>query len=425
MVTANQKTEIINKVDTFRVINNLRNLVKIPSYHGYEGPKADYVMREMERLGLEVSELILEAPDRRCILGVLLGKGNGRSLLFTAHMDSFWPPYLQESTAHRANVENGKIFGLGTGASYTPLAAALGVVHALKRSDVILNGDVKILATVDELGPKGGAQLAMDSNLQADMCIMGQSTNLDIGVVHTGKVEMEITTSAFAKSVLLAYAERSGVKSDNAVISMHKIMTHLFKMQKEDPYFQKTHPILPGKGAGLYIGSIIGGNTGYGDPTRPAGGADARNRGLASPGPAWCKLRVGARYWPGQTAEGFIDVINRCISTVQKNDPSVFASAETYLNGDNVPLEVPTDSEIVKYLQTNIKLIRNQDPKFVGNIFSTEGPFYSRKGIQQVAWCAPGGSDIGSPEEHVTIDDLMDTTKVYLACALDVCGNSV
>ncbi len=413
--------EIMKQIEEFRAINNLRNLVKIPSYHGNEGPKADYVLREMERIGLETYELILEAPDRRCILGILPGSGKGRSLLFTAHMDSFWPPYMQEDTAHSANVKDGKIFGLGTGASYTPLAAALSVAHTLKKSGKDLKGDIKILATVDELGPKGGASLAMGSKLKADMCIMGQPTNLEIGVVHTGKVEVEITTRAFAKSVLLAFAERSGVKSENAVISMHKIMTQLFKIQKEDPYFQKTNQFLPGKGAGLYIGPIIGGNTGYGDPVRSAGGTEAINRGLASPGPAWCKLRLGVRYWPGQTTQGFIDVINHCIDIVSKEDPSVNAEAKMYLDDNNIPFEVPLKSEIIKILKTNIKFIRKKEPKLVGSVMSTEGPFYAQHGIQAV-WCSPGGSDIGSPEENVSINDFIDTIKIYLACALDICS---
>ncbi len=398
-----------------------RNLVKIPSYHGYEAIKADYVEREMERMGLEVGELILDAPDRRCILGTLRGTGSGKAILFTAHMDAFWPTPLQEEMAHKAEVKGDKIYGLGTGASYAPMTAAFGALDAIRRSGVKLRGDVMLLATVDELGWKSGAKLAAENGLKAEVCIMGQPTGLDIGILHTGKVEVEISTTAYAENVLLAYAERAGIKAANAVVSMHKIMTYLFQMQKEDPYFNQTHPLLPGKGAGLYIGPIIGGSTGYGDPTREAGAEDAKVRGLASPGPAWCRLRVGARYWPGQTAEGFVQTIERWVEKAKQDDPGIQVAVRKYMDHGNVPFEVSPDSPAVKTLQANIRQVQDREPKLIGNVMSTEGPFYAKAGMN-VAWCAPGWLRFGSPEEHVTKQELLDTARIYAGCAIDVCS---
>lgn len=414
--------EVLSKMDEFKLITICRNLVKIPSYLGQEEAKADYVANELRNFGVEVIEMSLptgDAAGRRNVLGILRGNGTGKSLLTGAHLDTFSPAEGQLHP-HDGVIEDGKIYGKGTGDSHANLAAFMEAMDAIKRSGVTLKGDLILAATADELGLKLGAKAILDSGIKADMCLWGDASEspLNIYICNTGKVEVEIRTSGASGFPLAAFAERLRMKTVNAVVSMNKIINYLFMMVKEEPYFHKKHPLLPGEGAGFYIGPIIGGSNGFGDPVRKAG-ASPGGYGLAHPVPTWCRLRVGARYWPGETAEEFVALVNKWINKAKAEDPSIEAEAECYLDGGNVPWETSPDAEIVKILRKSIKSVHGKEPKCSGFIASGEITFYSQAPMDCVWYGC--NMRVRAKDEHVTIKELTDLCRVYIIAILEVC----
>ena len=405
-------------VDEFKTVSILRNLIRIPSYTGEEKAKADYVAKEMERTGLEVIETYIDFENgRRNVLGIIRGDGTGQSLMLCAHQDTHYPR-LGEVGGHDAHIEGDRIYGIGTGDSMTPMAAMFGAVDAIKRSGIPLKGDLIFLTTADEMCFKEGACLLEENGIRADYCVMGEATDLDIGIVHSGKAEVEIKTIGKSGYEIGAYAKRMGQKVSNAILSMNTIINYLLKMEEEDPYFQKTHPLLPGQGAALNIGAIIGGSTGDGDPTRRPG-REPGQFGLAKRTPQYCYLRVNARYWPGQTAEEFYETIKKWVDKAKVEDSSIEAEVNLYLSHGNDPFEISPDADVVQLMKKSIKHVLGKEPKLVGNIYSTEGPFYQRAGMEFV-WCCPGMMRIGT-DEYVTREELMNTTNIYTAMAIKTC----
>jgi acetylornithine deacetylase/succinyl-diaminopimelate desuccinylase-like protein len=405
-------------VDEFKTVSILRNLIRIPSYTGEEKAKADYVAKEMERTGLEVIETYIDFENgRRNVLGIIRGDGTGQSLMLCAHLDTHYPR-LEEVGGHDARIEGDRIYGIGTGDSMTPMAAMFGAVDAIKRAGIPLKGDLIFLTTADEMCFKEGAFLLEENGIRADYCVMGEATDLDIGIVHSGKAEVEIKTIGKSGYEIGAYAKRMGQKVSNAILSMNTIINYLLKMEKEDPYFQKTHPLLPGQGAALNIGAIIGGSTGDGDPTRRPGRKPGQF-GLAKRTPQYCYLRVNARYWPGQTAEEFHETIKKWVDKAKAEDSSIEAEVNLYLSHGNDPFEISPDADVVQLMKKSIKHVLGKEPKLVGNIYSTEGPFYQRAGMEFV-WCCPGMMRIGT-DEYVTREELMNIAKIYTAMAINTC----
>lgn len=410
--------EVLGFVDEFKLLAYLRNLVKIPSYLGQEGQKADYVQRELQRLGVEVVETILgPGLDRRNVLGIVRGTGGGKNILCGAHIDTCWPVEGQEETAHAACVQDDKVYGLGTGDSMTAMAAFLGALDSIKRSGVRLRGDIIFLASVDELGAKSGARLLEENRLRAEACLIGETTgDFDIGVTHSGKVELEITVRGKVPTLLQGFGEKAGLRVVNAVSSMNKVITYLERMTAAEPYFHQKHPRLPGEGAAFYLGPIVGGNTGYGSPYVSPGA----EYGLASPPAIWCKLRCGARYWPGQTATEFVRLVEKWVADARRDFPGFEAEVRCYLDHGNTPVDTPDDAEIVGVLSRCIQHVTGRRPQLVGSVYSTEGPFYARLGMP-VVWTAPGMLRMGRADEHVTIRELVDCGKIYTAAIVETC----
>jgi len=410
----------IEHIDEFKVITYLRNLVKIPSYLGQEKDKANYVTSELERMGVEIVDSILgPSVERRNVLGILRGSGGGKSILCGAHLDTCWPVEGQEEIAHAGVIKDGKIYGLGVGDSMTAMAAFLGAMDAIKRSGVVTKGDAIFLFSVDELGPKKGALILEESRIKADMCLIGETTgDFDIGITHTGKVEIEITVRGMMQTLLQGYGEKAGLKVVNAVNAMTRVILFLEQMVKEEPFFHQKHPRLPGEGAAFYIGPIIGGNTGYGSPyVRPGD----EGHGVASPPAIWCKLRCGCRYWPGQTAQEFLSLVDKWIAKAREAYPGFEASVECYLEHGNTTIDTPEDADIVQVLKRTIPAVIGRIPDLIGNVYSTEGPFYERVGIP-VAWTAPGMLRMGRPDEHVTIEELINCCRIYVATIVEACN---
>lgn len=420
MITTEDKKLRIDKtiemLDEFKIVSILRNLIKIPSYTGQESKKADYIVKEMERRGLEVIETYLDYDHgRRNIIGILRGNGTGKSLMLCAHHDTRWPA-VGETGQHQARVEGDKIYGIGVEDSMSPTAVMFGVVDAIKRAKIQLKGDLIIMSSVDEMCFKDGARLLEENGIKADYCIMGESTDFDIGIVHTGKAEVEIRVTSKVASLyeIAAKAEHMGQKLTNPILAMHTIINYLLKMKKEDPFFQKTHPLLPGKGAAINIGTIIGGSAGDGDPTRRPG-REQGQFGLAKRIPTYCYLRVGVRHWPGQTAKEFLEIIKKWVDKAAKENPSIETEVELYLDNGNDPFEISEDAEFVQIMKEVIRYSIKKEPKLVGTIFSTEGPYYQRAGMQFVYCSVPEHSIIG---EYVTKEELMKLAKIWTAAAV-------
>ncbi len=413
--------DVVAMLDEGKLISLLRSLIKIPSYIGEEDDKADFVQHHLERMGLEIVEMVLPTADshrRRNVLGIERGSQPGKNVMLCAHLDTHWPS-ANHFSAHDALVQDGKIYGIGTGDSLTPMAALLSAIDTVKRAGVPIKGDLIFAATVDELGHKQGGQMIGESGMKIDICLEGDvGSPMEVFICHTGKVEVEIRTKGSSGFIIGAFSERAGHQTVNAVVSMNKIINILQKMKEEDPYFQVTHPLLNGTGAGLHIGPIIGGSVGFGLPTRPPGKGPGEH-GVTIPLPTWCKLRVGGRYWPGQTAQGFVDAVTAWVEKVKAEDDTIEAEIDCYLDNGITAWETSEDTEAVKLISDAVTHIHGEKPKMAGMIASLELPFYDRAGIDCVSY--GGNTRVGSPDEHTTVKELVDLTKVYIAFIMKAC----
>ena len=413
--------DVIAMLDEGKLISLLRSLIKIPSYIGEEEEKANFVQHHLERMGLEIVEMVLPTADchgRRNVLGIERGTGPGRNVMLCAHLDTHWPS-VNHFSAHEALVQDGKIYGIGTGDSLTPMAALLSAIDTVKRSGVAIKGDLIFAATVDELGHKQGGQMIAESGMKIDICLEGDvGSPYEVFICHTGKVEVEIRTKGSSGFIIGAFSERAGHQTVNAVVSMNKIINSLLEMKEQDPYFQVTHPLLNGTGAGLHIGPIIGGSVGFGLPTRPPGKGPGQH-GVTIPLPTWCKLRVGGRYWPGQTAQGFVDAVTRWVDKAKAEDATIEAEIDVYLDNDITAWETSEDAEAVQLISAAVKHVHRQEPVMAGMIASLEVPFYARAGIDCVSYGC--NTRVGSPDEHTTVKELIDLTKVYIAFIMKAC----
>src|ERR671932_2130652 len=93
------------------VVAFARRLIATPSMPGEEGAVAALVQEEMRRLGYDE----VRADELGNVIGVIRGRGRGRSVMLNTHLDHVSPgdPALWTDPPFSATVRDGAIYGRG------------------------------------------------------------------------------------------------------------------------------------------------------------------------------------------------------------------------------------------------------------------------------------------------------------------------
>jgi len=126
--------------------------------------------------------------DRPCLVGVLKGRGDGRSLILSGHADVVPadPEDLWTHNPWHPTILDGKMYGRGTADMKAGLGSMIWAVECIQRADIDLLGDVQIHSTIDEEFGNTGALCVVDRGYRADGCIVTEPTDLSIQPKHKG-----------------------------------------------------------------------------------------------------------------------------------------------------------------------------------------------------------------------------------------------
>jgi acetylornithine deacetylase len=126
--------------------------------------------------------------DRPNVVGVLKGKGAGKSLLFSGHMDTV--PLGDEPWDHDpfgGEVEDGKQYGLGIFDMKGGISAAIMAATCLRDLGLELEGDLLIECVVDEeFGGANGTLACRLRGYEADAAILAEPTDLAVCPANQG-----------------------------------------------------------------------------------------------------------------------------------------------------------------------------------------------------------------------------------------------
>lgn len=209
--------------DDFRnqLVQNTRDLVRIPSTNtpptGAEKACQDHIAALLRDAGLEVDYYFLTEVEgleahpsywpgrdyrrRPNVNGVIRGQGGGRSLLLTGHIDTV-PLASMDRWQHDpfgAEVEAGRLYGLGAGDMKGGVAIALTVAQAIQRLGIKLKGDLLVESAVDEeFGGVNGTLAGRLRGHNADAAVILEPTSLEVYPAARGAriINLEMTNAA-------------------------------------------------------------------------------------------------------------------------------------------------------------------------------------------------------------------------------------
>ncbi len=356
------------------VVDLLSSLVAIDSVNpdlvaggAGEGELAELCARWLADRGCVGVRQSTGRPGRENVVGVVPGRGGGRTLMLNAHLDTVGVAGMV--SPHDPRVIDGRLYGRGALDTKGGLAAfMLAVASAV---DAGLRGDVILTAVVDEEFASIGTESVL-RDWHADGALVAEPTGLDLATCHKGFVWIEVETEGVAAH---------GSRPDDGVDAIAKMAPVLAGVDALAARLTggRRHPLL---GAGSVHASTI------------SGGQELSSY------PASCRLALERRTVPGETAADALAEVQALLDEITTADPSFRASARVTFARD--PLSDRDDAEIARELAAAARAILGRNPAHIGLSGWMDAALLSFAGIPTVVF-GPAGDGLHATEEWVDL----------------------
>ena len=406
-----QAERIVAEVKQEEIVAMSCDVINIPSPTGEELQMAEYMQRALQQLGLNVTWQEVE-EGRANVVGRWTGSGGGKNLMFNGHMDTSNTGREDFLTGigykPNAVVKNGMIYGLGIYNMKGALVCYTNAVKALQRSRVRLKGDVIIAAVAGEIektqwgefkgkeyrGYGFGTHYLVNHGILPDMCILGEPTDMHVVLEHFGSMWVRISCTGIY--VHTAFCE--GREEMNSIRRMYELMERIMKWI--DQWGKKA--AYGGKKGLVNLGGIRGGHA-----------------WRASRTPEKTDLFLDVRVPPTIPMNEARRDIQQVFLELEREHPDWGLEFETYVS---VPgARISEEHELIQTIDRNHARIMGKPPEREVVTWCSDASVLSRYGVETVNY-GPSSGPRDKEGEKVSIQTLVDITKIYALTAAELCG---
>jgi len=348
---------------------NSVNPTLVPGAPG-EAAIADFLAGEMRNSGLDVA-IEPAAAGRPNVVGVVEGRGKGRTLMLCGHTDTVGVAGMHDPFTPVER--DGRLYGRGAqdmkgGVAAMVSAAARAAARGLPAGRLI------VAAVVDEEHSSIGAD-ALVKTWTADAAIVTEPTDLAIAIGHKGFAWVDVTVEGRA-----AHGSRPKEGQD-AILRLGRVLARL-EMLDSTLQARPPHPLV-GTGS-LHASFITGGHELSSYPDRAT-------------------LQLERRILPSEPESTAIDEVRAILDAIRHDDPTFRATAEAMFS--RPAYEVPRDHELPRAL-AKAATRAGVPPQITGASFWTDAAVLGHAGIPSILF-GPGGAGLHSTEEYVNVADVI------------------
>lgn len=384
---------MVPAIDRDYLVQTLTDLVRINSVNptlvpggAAEAEIADYVARSLGRMGLEVKTIEPE-PRRPSIVGILDGRGPGRSLMLNAHYDTVGVEGMAEPFS--GALRDGRLYGRGAYDMKGSLAACMAAVKALADTGALASGRAVIAAVADEeYGSLGTAAVLRE--LKTDAAIVTEPTALKVCLAHKGYLWIEVETLGRA-----AHGSRF-TEGVDANMRMGRFLAALDRLER-DLRARPPHPLV---GPPSLHAAMLSGGTGL------------------STYAASCRLQIERRTVPGETESRAVGEIQEIMSRLSAADSSFHAAVRPFFARE--PFEVAPDAAIVQVVDRAAAAVLGRSAPHFGDTPWMDSALLAAAGIETVI-IGPDGAGAHAAEEWVDVESVVQLARILVQAALDYC----
>ena len=380
----------IESVDLDIAVDLCRQVSRIPSVLGEEGPLAEFIAVTLRDLGFDGVELQPVLPDRPNAIGEV-GFGPGRRVVLTGHLDT--KPVSHGWTVaepYSGDLVDGRVYGHGIMDMKGALACQIVALAGLREAGLPVTGTAAFAAVSDHMGEQLGSIAYFEAH-PADLCVLGELSESTICLGHRGRYYFDVHVYGRSAHTCHKYdAVNANYLAALAVIELENC--------RLEPELEPWVADLFGRETFMAPGRIYGG--------LPPGGPSMI--------PDECVIRVDCRPQPGVSKATVRAEIDRALAAAARKDSRF--RADVVLADEKAGHLVDRDSEVVNLIREAVRSARpGKEPAL--RVEGWLGDTSSFGSLVETVIFGPGGEPVYSADENLSVEDIHDATKVYAAFA--------
>lgn len=413
---------ISTAIDRDELVKLVLDLCNIPSPQGSGGEAGQFVFDWMAQEGFRPRKAGL-VEDRFNVIGGYGGRGDGRNLLFTSHLDTESPLYhpddrysLRPETVAdpqwlTAWLEGDRFFGHAAGNDRGPMACFLMAAKALKKAGIEPAGTLYLTACPGEIGPEpaeehqGPAYLGKEVGAQymlthggvaPDFAIAAEGTDFGVNWTACGYANYCITL--YGEGVFTPLLEHPADTNEhpNPIVRMAPLIEALQRWSRE---YEIRHRYEGPGGTAIpkvQIGAIRGGN--------------ARSVGAGS---EVCSLYVEIHLTPRQSIADVDRELKTALRAAEPGEMSILPYVVRHgFEGDPGQIE-----PLRLALDRAHQAVRSRPIAISAPVYSSMWRDHNVFNMNRIP-----AVTMGPTRWRPTIDDLVQCARIYALATLGVCG---
>ncbi len=403
------------------LLAQLRRLISVPSVIGSEA-ECQQVVAELLRGSCDVIDVW--EPDaawleqhpayslrgttftgRPNVVGVVQGRGGGRSLILNAHVDVVDPgaPDAWHYPPWSGTMVGGRVYGRGAADDKASLAVIIFVVQCLRRLGIPLLGDLILQSVIDEEWGGAGTLSTIHRGYRADAAVVFEPSGLDICPASRGGQAFRVTVTGKGAHPIRSYEGVSALEKALPILMALKDLERARQERLRTPLFER-YPVF----APIVIGKIS---------------ADR----IPSKVPETCVFEGLMGYAPEETFAGARQDLEGCVARVASTDAWLREHPPTveWLALNKEGARLPVDHPLVQLMSGSFLDVMDRPPTIAGFPAGCDLPLLQKYGGMPSLVFGPGDCALAhSSNEHVNVEEVVSAAKVVALTALRWCGTS-
>ena len=391
---ATAEAAVLDAIDPEEVLRFARALVGAPSENpgGTEDEPAAVAAEILTGAGVEPRTIRSETGRPSVVARV--GPDARPRLAWNGHLDVVpaGEPSTWSSPAYAAEVVDGRLVGRGAADMKGPIASALAAVAAIRRARVELGGalDLHLVADEEYTGTEGTAALMAEGLLDQDACIVGEPSELQLGLAERGGAWIQVEAHGRA-----AHGSTPHLGA-NAITAIARMLLRLPEALPD-----REHPLV---GRPTVNPSVVH-------------GGKARNVV-----PDRCVLTIDRRTIPGETSpEAILAPFERLAADIAAEHPD--ADLRCRVDEWTEAAETAPDAPIAELCRRAVADETGSLPTDVGFTGITDARFYLNDAEIPTVILGPGSLTVAhTANESVAVDELVAAARIYARAFLRFLG---
>jgi acetylornithine deacetylase len=345
---------------------------------------------------------------RHNLIAKLPGRGGGRSLMLSGHMDTVPPGRGQWIDSPWSGlIKDGRLYGRGSYDMKGGLVAAFAVIVALKESGVTLNGDLFCESVIDEEWGGGGGTLAgrLRGDI-ADACIIPEPTDLAIFRASRGGYVVNVEVSAGDPD---SYFSTEEVISP--AIPMGRLLGWVDEWRSRRKAVERKETY-----------------SGFSDPAPVqvlALQANSFDADIPWSVPLTARLLLYFQFLPHENVHDVIKEIRTSFNSFCANDPFFSSYIPEWKSMFDPPLlghELAADHDLTLALSRNLSSVLGATAVVTAAEYPCDAFLNQLYFGMPALVFGPRGAGPHNANEYVELESVIQTAEALLATAMDWCG---